>query len=334
MRTQIPSQSPKTGVLVINLGSPSAPTAEALKPYLAEFLSDPYVVDYPRWLWMPVLKGIILRTRPARSAALYRRIWTEQGSPLITLTESIGEKLSRQLNRQGEGRFAVAAGMRYGSPTIRGQIETLLSEGIQRMVVLPLFPQYSTTTTQTALDVVHAVLDYLAPGFEVETVTSYHNHAAYLEALAESIRQDWSAHGKPDKVLLSFHGVPERYCKFDPYEEQCKQTAVLLAAKLELQSGQWAYAFQSRFGPEAWVQPYTDKVLAKWGKSGIRSVSVAAPGFAVDCLETIDELGREANEVFLNAGGESFRYIPALNDSQPHIDALESILRDAARLYG
>jgi ferrochelatase len=319
------SSKPKTGILLINLGSPDAPTPEAVKPYLEEFLSDPYVVDYPRWLWLPILKGIILRTRPARSAALYQRIWTEQGSPLITLSESIAEKLEDLL---GEG-FVVRVGMRYGTPSIKSRIEELVSAGISELVVFPLFPQYSTTTTQTALEVVEGVLKNLAPDLKKNVINNYHDHPAYVEALANSIREYWTKHGKTEKLLFSFHGVPERYCQFDPYVEQCKHSAMLIASQLGLKENEWMVAFQSRFGPETWVQPYTDDTLTKWGQAGNKSVCVAAPGFAADCLETLDELGREAKEIFLEAGGGKFDYIPALNDTPAQIKALQSILLDA-----
>jgi ferrochelatase len=322
------SPTSKIGVLLINLGSPSAPTPEAVQPYLAEFLSDPYVIDYPRWLWLPILKGIILRTRPARSAALYKKIWTEQGSPLITYTQSIAEKLTILLNERGES-FFVKAGMRYGTPSIRSRIEELVSEEISEMVIFPLFPQYSTTTTQTALDVVENVMRELAPNLKTTIINNYHDHPAYVETLADTIRTYWAEHDKSEKLLLSFHGVPERYCKFDLYVEQCIHSARLIASQLGLGENEWMVAFQSRFGPESWVQPYTDSALTKWGKAGIRSVGVAAPGFAADCLETIDELGREAKETFLEAGGEKFEYIPALNDTSAHIEALRAILLDA-----
>jgi ferrochelatase len=328
MATPIDSPTPKIGVLLINLGSPSAPTPEALKPYLTEFLSDPYVVDYPRWLWMPILKSIILRSRPTRSAALYQNIWTERGSPLITYTQSIAKKLGNLLNLES-GSFIVKAGMRYGIPTIRSQFEKFIYEGVSEIVVFPLFPQYSTTTTQTALDVVQETLKNLAANAKTTLINNYHDHPAYVKALADSIRTYWAKHGKAEKLLLSFHGVPERYCKFDPYVEQCKHSARLIASQLGLGENEWMVTFQSRFGPESWVQPYTDDALTAWGKAGIKSVSVTAPGFAADCLETIDELGREAKETFLEAGGEKFEYIPALNDSPAHIEALRTILMDA-----
>jgi ferrochelatase len=328
MTAQAPKPQSKSGVLLLNLGSPAAPTPEALKPYLEEFLSDRYIVDYPRWLWTPILRGIILRTRPAKSAALYRSIWMEHGSPLIYFTESIAGQLQARLN-PGDGRkIEVRAGMRYGSPSIASQVAELISSGIGRLVVLPLFPQYSTTTTQTGLDATFESIGKSSPQLEVEVIKDYHDHPAYIEALANTVRKDWKAHGKPEKLLLSFHGVPKRYCKFDPYVEQCKHTARLLAKTLGLQDQEWTYAFQSRFGPEPWVQPYTDETLKEWGSAGVKSVSVAAPGFAVDCLETLDELARESKLEFIQAGGETFRYIPALNDTPDQLNVLATILRD------
>jgi ferrochelatase len=328
MNKDTSNQTHITGILLLNLGSPSAPTPEAVKPYLEEFLSDRYIVDYPRWLWIPILKGIILKTRPARSAALYGNIWTEHGSPLIYFTESIAQQLQVRLNSESERDIPVKAGMRYGSPSIADRIVELAASGVGRLIVLPLFPQYSTTTTQTGLDAVYEGIYKLSTQFDLEVVKDYHDHPAYIEAVAESIRHDWDRHGQPEKLLLSFHGVPKRYCKFDPYVEQCKHTARLIAEALELPDMGWAYAFQSRFGPEPWVQPYTDETLKQWGSAGAKSVSVAAPGFAVDCLETLDELAREARLEFNEAGGESFRYIPALNDTPGHINLLATILRE------
>jgi ferrochelatase len=314
------------GILLINIGTPDAPTENALYKYLAEFLGDPYVVDYPRWLWKPILNRIILRSRPARSARLYAKIWQEEGSPLLTTTRSIADKLARR-----EPDFLVSIGMRYGEPSIRRGLEELREGGAQHLVALPLFPQYSSSTTETARQDLLAQID---AGIEFETVTfieSYHDHPAYIGALAASIRQGWEAQGKPEKTLFSFHGVPRRYItrKKEPYQDQCRETAALTAGQLGLAQSEYLITFQSRFGPEPWLTPYTDEALAAVGADGCASLAVLCPGFAADCLETLEEIALEGREAYENAGGKNFKYIPALNDREAHLDALVKIIRDS-----
>ncbi|MEJ2759060.1 MAG: ferrochelatase, partial [Anaerolineales bacterium] len=316
----------KTGILILNLGTPDAPTEEALYRYLKEFLGDPYVVDYPRWRWGAILNWIILRVRPAKSAALYREIWGEEGSPLLVITEAIAAGLAER-----ETDWQIEVGMRYGNPGIRQGLEALSAGGVTHLVVLPLFPQYSTSTTETAKQAVYAALESLPPFEQVTFVEDYHRHPAYISALAESISETWSETGQAEKLLFSFHGVPERYVtrKGEPYREQCLRTAVLTAGQLGLSQDDYVVSFQSRFGPEKWLTPYTDEVLAALGAQGTGSLGVVCPGFAADCLETMEEINIQGREVYEAAGGKGFHYIPALNERAGHVEALAAILRDA-----
>jgi ferrochelatase len=299
------SQKSVIGVLLTNTGSPDAPNWSAVRRYLKEFLSDRRVIDYPRWLWLPILYGIILNVRPARSARLYQKIWTKQGSPLLITSKEIAAKLERNLTERLGRDVQALVGMCYGNPSIAAQIKRLLAQGVSELVVLPLFPQYSVTTTTASLDAVFAALKthaYIPP---LKTLTRYHDHPAYINALVEQVKSFWAEKGSTERLMFSFHGIPERYRQLDCYAEQCHKTAQLVAEGLGIPPEGWAVAFQSRFGPEEWIKPYTHQTLEKWAAQGIRCVSVVAPGFATDCLETIDELGREARDIFLKAGGEN-----------------------------
>jgi ferrochelatase len=313
----------QTGILLINLGTPDAPTPEALKTYLAEFLSDHYVVDYPRWLWNPILNHIILRSRPPKSAALYASVWEKGGSPLLSTTRSIAEKLNWLNTEQ-----YVSVGMRYGNPSIMQALSELSSKGVTDLIIFPLFPQNTSTTSTTAIE--HA-LETIRDGFLFDKVTvieEYHDNRAYILALADSIRQSWAVDGKPEKLLFSFHGIPQRYIsrKGEPYEDQCYTTAALTAQQLGLESDEYLVSFQSRFGPEPWLRPYTDKVLERLGAVETSRLGVVCPGFAADCLETLEEIAMEGREVYEAAGGKGFFYIPALNDSERHVKALNKII--------
>ena len=317
------SERPLPGVLLVNLGTPDAPTPEALRRYLAEFLSDPRVVDLPRWRWLPILHGIILRTRPARSARAYARIWTERGSPLRLYTEALAEALEGSLD------IPVRIAMRYGRPSIASGLEQLRQAGAQRLIVLPLYPQYSATTTASTYDALAAALRREALVPEIRFLGDYHRHPAYIDALAKRIEDHWREHGRGERLLLSFHGIPQRYAEAgDPYPQRCEATAHALAQRLGLEEGQWAMSYQSRFGREPWLQPYTDETLARWPGEGVRSVDVVCPGFATDCLETLEEIAMENRDTFLQAGGESYRYIPALNDRPEHVALLETLVRE------
>ncbi len=316
----------KIGVLLINIGTPDAPTERAVTDFLSEFLRDPYVVDYPAWLWKPILERIILRTRPKKSARNYAQIWKESGSPLLYIARSIALKLD-QLNPD----WQISIGMRYGNPSIKNGLNELGEKGTTHLVILPLFPQYSSTTSRTAI---RQAKNQIAAGFGFQSITiveDYHDHPAYISALAESIQKAWSLTGKPEKTLFSYHGIPKRLVttKGEPYQTQCYATSSLTSQKAGLKAGETAVSFQSRFGPEPWLVPYTDKTLKTLGAEGCKNLHVLCPGFAADCLETLEEITIQGKEIFTQAGGGEFHYIPALNDSDPHIQALAEIIKDA-----
>ncbi len=315
-------QDMPVGILLTNLGTPDAPDRASLRRYLKEFLSDPRVVEQPRWLWWPILHGIILNIRPARSAAAYRSIWTDDGSPLMV--HSLAQ-LAGFRKRLGEG-VRVELAMRYGRPSIAEGLRALREQGCRRLLILPLYPQYSATTSGSTFD---AVADELkrwrrVPGLRF--VDSYHDHPGYIAALAASVREHWQNHGRAERLLMSFHGIPERYFRNgDPYPCLCRVTARLLAESLDLGEDDWQVSFQSRFGREPWVKPYTDETLRSWAKEGVRRVDVICPGFSADCLETLEEIAVENRDVFIEAGGTELRYIPALNGRTDHVQALSDI---------
>lgn len=296
-------------ILLVNLGTPSAPTPEAVKRYLAEFLSDRRVVELPRLLWLPILHGIVLRTRPAKSAEKYRLIWTPEGSPLAVHTTRQARLLARFLGTSGA---PVAFAMRYGEPTIASALQ-----GLQNPLVIPLYPQYSKSTTESVIDV-------LPRGTPV--VRDFHDHPAYIAALAASIGRFWAAHGRGEKLVMSFHGLPQRAVdRGDPYQRQCLASAALLSRALGLREDEGLVTFQSRFGAAKWLQPYTEPTLISLAKDGLKRVDVVCPGFVADCLETLEEINITAREAFLRAGGEQFRYIPCLNEEPEWIAALAEI---------
>ena len=320
--------APTTAILLCNLGTPDAPTASALRRYLAEFLSDRRVVEIPRIAWWPLLHGIILRTRPAKSAAKYQTIWTKEGSPLLLWTEKQASMLHGWLGQAGL-LIPVLPGMRYGQPAIQQQLQVLANQGVQRILVLPLYPQYSSTTVASVFDDVTAWASRQRALPELRFVNSYHDHPGYIAALAQSVRRHWQREGaRAEKLIVSFHGIPERNVRLgDPYRAQCEETTELLASALQLAPGQYQLTFQSRFGRAAWLQPYTEPTLVALAKGGTRSVDVICPGFAADCLETLQEINQEVREAFTHAGGEQFRYIPCLNDDNAWITALSQIAR-------
>jgi protoporphyrin/coproporphyrin ferrochelatase len=316
------SATQKTAVLFCNLGTPDAPTATAVRRFLGEFLSDQRVVEIPKPLWWLILNGIILRVRPAKSAAKYASIWRPEGSPLKYWTEKQALLLQGFLAQRGlmaQVRYA----MRYGATSIPSQIDLLKQQGVERILVLPAYPQYSTTTTASLFDAVYSWGAQARRIPEFRFVNSYHNDAGYIKALESSVRKYWLAHGKPDQLVMSFHGVPERTVALgDPYADQCRETARLLAQSLDLQGDQWKLTFQSRLGRAKWLQPYTEPSLIAMGKAGVRRVDVVCPGFNCDGLETLEEINMEAREAFLHAGGKEFHHIPGLNDSDAWISAL------------
>jgi protoporphyrin/coproporphyrin ferrochelatase len=318
------SSSP-TGILLANLGTPDAPTPAAVRRYLAEFLSDPRVVEIPPLLWKPILHGIVLRVRPARSAAKYASIWTPEGSPLLVWTEKAAKLLTGTLGERGH-RVAVRAAMRYGNPSIASQLDALKAEGCGRVLVLPLYPQYAGPTTASVFDAVYAWARSVRSVPELRFVNHYHDDRAYIDALAASVRAHWQTNGQGDRLVLSFHGVPERTLHLgDPYHCECRKTARLLGERLGLAPERLLVTFQSRFGKARWLEPYTEPTLRALAAAGIKAVDVMCPGFAADCLETLEEIDQEARAAFLAAGGETFHYIACLNDRHEWIAALAGV---------
>jgi ferrochelatase len=315
-----------TAVLLVNLGTPSAPTADAVSEYLAEFLSDPRVVELPRWLWWPVLHGYVLRTRPRRSAEAYAKVWRDDGSPLLVFSEQLARAIGSELSRRTGGKVVTALAMTYGAPSVRSVIADLMRGGVRRLLVLPLFPQYSGTSCGAALDAVTRVMEALRWPPSIRTITDYHTDAGYLAALVGSVQAHWSRSGRGDKLLLSFHGIPEKYANAgDPYPDQCRETARRLGDALGLAEDELLVTFQSRLGRQPWLRPYTDEVVEQLARQNIDTLDVLCPGFAVDCLETLEEVALRYRATFLTQGGKQFRYIPALNASKAHATALADV---------
>lgn len=388
-REDLPDEPGRLGVLLVNLGTPDAPTAAAVRRFLAQFLWDPRVIEAPRWLWWLVLHGAILRIRPARSAHAYRQIWTADGSPLLlhsqALAQSVQHSLTRVQNQPRETpttrsghpdtpavpdiqaaqldipdvpdiqtahpdipdvpdiqaahlphqtplQATVALGMSYGSPSISAALERLRAAGVRRLIVLPLYPQYSATTTASVFDRVSGELQRWRRIPGLHFIEDYHDDAAYIEAIAASIREHWR--GRPGErragahLLFSFHGIPQRYAAAgDPYHEQCMRSSRLIAARLGLGDGEWSVSFQSQVGREEWLRPYTDQILLEYAQQGRRDVSVVCPGFATDCLETLEEIAIRNRDAFMTHGGERFDYVPALNSSPAHAQLLADLIR-------
>ena len=315
-------QPPRTAVLLCNLGTPDAPTPAAVRRYLAEFLSDHRVVEIPRLLWLLILHGIILRFRPAKSAAKYASIWTTEGSPLKVWTEKQAKLLQGWLGQRGH-RVVVRWAMRYGSTSIASQLDALKAEGVTRVLVVPAYPQYSATTTASVFDAVYTWAQCCRTLPELRFVNHYHDDSGYIAALAMRIERHWKAHGRPDQLVMSFHGVPERTLHLgDPYHCECFKTARLLAQALQMDKKQYKVTFQSRLGRAKWLEPYTEPTLIAMGQMGIKRVDVVCPGFTSDCLETLEEINMEGREAFLHAGGKEFHYISCLNDDPEWITAL------------
>lgn len=325
------------GVLVAQLGTPDAPTPKALRTYLAQFLSDMRVIDYSPFLWQPLLRGVILRTRPARSAKLYQRIWLEEGSPLMVYSQRQVEGLQARL---GDG-FRVVLGMTYGNPSIASAIEQLEQAGVARIVVLPMFPQFSSTTTSSIYDAVYkAAAGRRCPLFHerkrftptLRFIEPYYNRAEYIQAMQLRLETEIAARPTPpDHYIITFHGIPKRYITTgDPYRQQCEHTAQLLADAMGWQPQDWTLSFQSRFGPEEWLQPYTDEVIEHLTERGIQYPLIFSPGFVTDCLETLDELGNEGREQFEDGGGhgENYHLAPCLNDLPTWIDFMAKLVRE------
>lgn len=314
-----------TAVLLVNLGTPDAPTAGAVRRYLAEFLSDPRVVELPRWQWLPILHGIILRVRPARSARAYRKVWTAEGSPLLSHGLAQARAVEAEMARLGRP-VPVRLAMRYGNPGMAEVLNEFRGQGLARLVVLPLYPQYSGATTGSTFDAVAGELSRWRRVPGLGFIDGYHDNPAYLDAVAESVRAAWASEGRGERLLMSFHGLPQRFLEAgDPYHCQCHATARLVAERLGLGSDDYAVSFQSRVGRDPWLRPYTDELLVGWAREGVAEVDVVCPGFSADCLETLEEIAIGERERFIAEGGTALRYIPALNATPAHVGMLAQL---------
>ncbi len=333
-KSHLPAEHPpvadsRVGVLLVNLGTPDGYDKKSMRRYLEEFLSDPRVIDLPRWKWYPVLYGIVLNTRPAKSGAAYKTIWNEEldESPLRTITRSQSDKLAKML-KAGE-TIVVDWAMRYGQPSIPDVLARIKAQGCNRIVVFPLYPQYCAATTASVCDKLFEALSDMRWMPAVRTVPAYHDHPAYIEALANSITSSLSKlKQQPEKIIASYHGIPKRYFESgDPYHCHCMKTSRLLREKLEYDEDYLITTFQSRFGPEEWLQPYTDETIATLAKNGVKRIAVITPGFSADCLETLEEIAGEGGEIFHEHGGETYTFIPCLNDSPGGMKVISEIVK-------
>lgn len=316
----------KTGVLLVNLGTPDAPTAQALRPYLKQFLSNSRVIEIPRWIWWPILYGFILTFRPKKSAEKYAQIWMPEGSPLKVHTERQTQLLLDSLAKRTQSTVVVEYAMNIGNPSTAEVLKRMKEQGCERILVIPLFPQYASSSTAAAMDSVFAELKKMRNMPAIRTVKQYHDDPDYIAALAKNINEYWNANGKPNKLIMSFHGVP-RYTldKGDPYHCYCQKTGRLLAEALALNTDQYQVCFQSRFGRAKWLTPYTSETLKQLGEDNTSRVDVVCPGFVSDCLETLEEIAIEGKNTFSKAGGQEFHYIPCLNEHESWIQALSNI---------
>lgn len=311
----------KIGILLANLGTPDEPTAPAVKRYLKQFLSDPRVIDLPKLKWQFILNLFVLPKRAPKVAEAYKGIWTEQGSPLLAISRQQQKSLQTYFDAKGK-EAVVELGMSYGNPSIESAVSSLLAQNVEKIIVLPLYPQYSSSTTASVFDAFARGLTQHKKMVPFEFIHSYHDHPLYIKALANSVTLD-----ADEKLLFSFHGIPARYeSEGDFYPDHCKETARLVAETLGLSETQWQITFQSRFGDEVWLQPYTDETLGQLPAQGVKKLAVICPGFSADCLETIEEIGEENRENFIHAGGESYRYIEALNANADHIKLLAALI--------
>lgn len=319
----------KTGILLVNLGTPDAPTPQAVRTYLKEFLSDPRVVEMPRALWWLILNGIVLNTRPKKSAAKYASIWLKEGSPLRVHTEKQAVLLQGYLTQRTKAPLVVEYAMRYGNPSIPDVLHRMKEQNCQRILVVPMYPQYAASTTATANDIVFGELQKMRNMPALRTIKHFHDRPGYIRTLANNINEFWMKNGRPEKLLMSFHGLPQfTLDRGDPYHCECLKTGRLLAQELGLHAEQYAISFQSRFGKAKWLQPYTSNTLKEWGKQKIKRVDVVCPGFVADCLETLEEIAMECREDFLNAGGGEYHYISCLNDRNDWIHALTDLVME------
>ncbi|MCX2982182.1 ferrochelatase [Halieaceae bacterium IMCC14734] len=322
-------QPPRIGVLLTNLGTPEAPTAGAVRPWLRQFLSDPRVVEIPRAVWWFILNCIILLVRPRKSAANYRKIWMEEGSPLLHYTREQASALDEKLRAECGDHIVVEYAFRYGEPSLATALERLSQQGVRKLLVLPLFPQYSAATGASTFDALAADFNRRRWLPDLRFVTHYHDYPPYIMALSSSIRSHWQAHGRADKLVLSYHGLPKRQLELgDPYFCECQKTSRLLAQELGLAEDEILTTFQSRFGAAEWLQPYTEGTVRELAAAGTQSIQIVCPGFSSDCLETLEEIDMQIRDVFLEGGGERFEYIPALNASPGHIEVLADLVKE------
>ena len=320
------SEIPAIGVLLANLGTPDAADTPALRRYLREFLLDPRVIEMSRPLWWLILHLFILPFRPKKSAELYKKVWTPEGSPLLVISQRQTEAIQKALSAESGTQIHVALAMRYGNPSVKTALRELAEKGCRRILVLPLYPQYAAVTSGSTFDAVAAELRAWRWVPELRVIQHYHDEPGYVGALAASIREAWADGSQADKLLFSFHGIPQRYFEAgDPYFCHCQKTARLVTQELGLSRDRYEVSFQSLFGKEEWLKPYTDKTMQAMAKAGVRSLDVICPGFSADCLETIEEIDEQNREIFLHAGGERYRYIPALNDRPDHIGFLTEL---------
>jgi protoporphyrin/coproporphyrin ferrochelatase len=326
LQTKAHTSAQRTAVVLVNLGTPDEPNTASVRRYLAEFLSDTRVVEIPRFVWWPILHGIILRVRPAKSAAKYATVWTKEGSPLAVWTQKQAKLLQGYLGER-QVPVVVAHAMRYGNPSVASTLDTLRSQGAQRMLIVPMYPQYSAATTASVNDA--AMLWLLKQRWqpEVRFLGAHHDDDGYVNALAQRVQKHWQINGRAERLVLSFHGMPARTLALgDPYHCHCLKTGRLLRERLNLPEGAVTITFQSRFGRAKWLEPYTEPTLIKLAEQGVKTVDVMCPGFVADCLETLEEIDQEAREAFLKAGGTGFSYIPAMNDDHLWIDALSKMV--------
>ncbi|WCP66396.1 ferrochelatase [Vibrio tubiashii] len=311
----------KQGVLLVNLGTPDEATAPAVKRFLSQFLHDKRVVDMTRWLWCPILHGVILPIRAPKVAKLYQTVWMEEGSPLLVYSKKQAEKLRQQLD------IPVELGMTYGNPSLKVGVETLLAQGVEEIIVLPLYPQYSGTTSATVSDGLTKAFKQMPVIPSFQFIRDYHEHPLYIKALAESVKRSWQENGQGDYLLCSYHGIPKRFAdNGDIYPQHCERTTALLGEELGLSPDKIGMTYQSRFGREEWLQPYTDKTLETLPAKGIKKLDIMAPAFSADCLETLEEISEQCCELFMEHGGEQFTYIPCLNDDELHIQMMVDLI--------
>lgn len=314
------------GVLLINLGTPEAPTPKAVRKYLKEFLSDPRVVDVNPLIWKPVLNGIILNLRPRKVAKVYQEVWMDEGSPLLVLGQRLTKKLDEKLNADGQ-RFVVTMAMTYGEPSVEAAAKVFRQHNVERIVVLPMYPQFSRSTTAAAYDRLMSSLKRCPHWPALNLLQDYADHPQYIDALAASIEKQWAVQGSKRHLMFSYHGIPKRYVtEGDPYQSRCEATTQAVVAKLGLNETEYTHAYQSRFGREEWLKPYADETIRAMPKKGIKSLNMISPAFAIDCIETLEEIDMQLRDEFMDAGGEAFDYIAALNDSKDHVSLYETLV--------